>query len=436
MKRLIFIVLLAMLPVAFCSCEREGFVRDDGGVMLEFSADTVAFDTVFTTVGTATERLTVYNRSDENLLLSSVTLEGGRASRFRLNVDGDTSLVARDVEIEAGDSIFIFVQANINPNDNQQPFLVEDAISFSNGQRLPLTAWGRNAVYHQPTDTLYFSSGSYLVCSIIDCVNWDHARPHILMGNAVVLDGSTLILQAGEELYFANEAILMFDTNARLVANGSATQPVLFTSLRHDGWYSFLPGQWQCILFTGGSTGNIINHAIVENGTGGLRSYPRSQLTVTNSIIRNMSDCGIIGQGATITGRNLLVYDCLAGFTALVGGSYDFRRCTFANYWSYSGRKIETIVLSNNMYVDGSVVGGNLEKADFTHCIIWGTYYSGEVLLSELEGYSFNRRFLHSIVKGGEWDEDPLFTAPREDDYTLQEGSPAIGIGYQFSSEK
>ena len=51
MKRLIYIVLLAMLPVAFCSCEREGFVRDDGGVMLEFSADTVAFDTVFTTVG-------------------------------------------------------------------------------------------------------------------------------------------------------------------------------------------------------------------------------------------------------------------------------------------------------------------------------------------------------------------------------------------------
>ena len=86
------------------------------------------------------------------------------------------------------------------------------------------------------------------------------------------------------------------------------------------------------------------------------------------------------------------------------------------------------------MYMNGEVVGGNLEKADFTDCIIWGTYYNGEVLLSEIEGYSFNHRFLHSIVKGGDWDEDPMFTNPQEDDYTLQEGSPAEGIGYQFPS--
>ena len=58
-----------------------------------------------------------------------------------------------------------------------------------------------------------------------------------------------------------------------------------------------------------------------------------------------------------------------------------------------------------------------------------------ETLLSELEGFTMNYNLnLHSIVKGGEWSEDPLFTDPREDDYTLQEESPAIGIGYQFEN--
>lgn len=426
LRRLLYIVMVALVPWMSVGCEHEGFVTDDGSVRLEFSADTLAFDTVFTTVGTPTRMLTVYNRTGDNLRLSSVTLAGGRASRFRLNVDGDTALVAREVEIAAGDSIFIFVQANIDPNDATQPFLVEDAILFGNGQRLPLTAWGRNAVYHRR------GSGDSTWFAVIDCEGWDHTRPHVFVETAAVLDGHTLALGPGEELYFCPGAMLIVDSNAHLRALGTAEAPVVFSSVRHDGWYEFLPGQWQTVWFYNYSTGNVIDHAVVENAVGGLRCYPGAQLTVTNTVIRNMSDCAIIGQGASITGRNLLVYDCLAGVTVLKGGSYDFRQSTFANYWSYSARKIETIVLANNAIEGGEVVGGNLVKADFRDCIVWGTYQK-EVLLSELEGYEMNYNLgLHSIVKGGEWSEDPLFAAPYDDDYTLQEGSPAVGMGYLF----
>lgn len=423
MKKLLYMIVLSVAPIMLLSCEQESFVCDGGEVQLAFSIDTVAFDTVFTTMGTATQKVTVYNRSDDNLILSSVTLEKGRTSRFRLNVDGDTSMIAHDVEIEAGDSIFVFVQANINPNDEQSPFLVEDAVSFSNGQRLPLTAWGRNAVYHiTPRDSVWLRIGNE---------TWTDSLPHVVVGNVLVSEDCTLRLTAGAEVHFATNAMLIVDSAARLLVQGTAERPVLLTSLRHDGWYRFLPGQWQTVWFYNYSTGNMIDHAVIENATGGLRCYPGAQLTVSNSILRNISDCAIIGQGATVTGNNLLVYDCLAGFTALMGGSYDFRRCTFANYWSYNARKIETIVLSNQMLTSAGVVGGALTKADFVDCIIWGTR-SPEVLLSEDERWPFNYRFVHSIVRGGEWDEDPLFTDPREDDYTLQEGSPAEGIGYNF----
>lgn len=428
MRRLVYVFYLAVIPWFSISCEKESFKVDDGGVKLEFSTDTLTFDTVFTTVGTTTRIVTIYNRSSDNLKLSTVTLSGGVASHFRMNVDGDTSLVARDIEIEAGDSIFIFVQANINPTDATMPFVVEDAIVFSNGQRVVLTAWGRNAIYHRilPSDSTWFT--------VIDCENWNHTLPHVFIDPAAVLDGHTLTLRNGDELYFYDDAMLIIDSNAHLRVQGTEDAPVLFTSMRHDGWYDYLPGQWQTIWFYNYSIGNVIDHAVIENGTCGLRCYPGSQLTVSNTVIRNMSDCGIVGQAATITGRNLLVYDCLADVTVLRGGSYDFRNCTFANYWSYTARQIECIVLSNNEIRGGEVLGGDLLKADFRDCIIWGTYQK-EFLLSELEGFTMNYNLnLHSIVKGGEWSEDPLFTDPREDDYTLQEESPAIGIGYQFEN--
>lgn len=429
MRRLLYIPLAALaLALLTLSCTDERHYGDEQEVALGFSVDTLSFDTLFTTVGSTTRQVMVYNRTGRDIVIGSVTLAGGRASRFRLNVDGDTSLVARNVELLGGDSIFIFVQANISPNDQTAPFLVEDAIVFSNGQRLPLTAWGRNAVYHRLTasDTTWYC--------VVDCENWDHTRPHVFIDNAAVLDGHTLTLQAGDELYFYNDAMLAFDTNARLVAQGTEAQPVLFTSMRHDGWYDYLPGQWQCLLFTGGSTGNRIDHAVVENGTGGLRVYPGAELTVENTVVRNMSDCALIGQGGAMTGNNLLVYDCLTSFTALRGGSYTFTRCTFADYWRYSTRKLESVVLTNCIFnADGSVAqAGDLVRADFTDCIVYGNYTSGEVLVSGIDGWLLNSSFVHCLVKGGEWDEDPLFVDVGEDDYRLQEGSPAEGIGYRF----
>lgn len=426
--RNLFAVLALLLPLlSLGGCQKTEYAGEES-VQLLFSADTLSFDTVFVTYGTATRSVKVYNPTKQPVLLSSVTLSDGRASRFRLNVDGDTSLVARNVEIGAGDSIFIFAQACIDPNDATSPFLVEDAIVFGNGQRLPLTAWGRNAVYHKR------AAGSTAWYAEIDCAAWRHDRPHVLVDPCAVLDGNTLVLTAGDELYFAPGALLVIDSNARLDARGTAEQPVLFSSLRHDGWYTFLPGQWQTVWFYNCSVGNVIDHAVIENGTGGLRGYPGSELTVSNTVIRNMSDCGIIGQGATITGSNLLVYDCLSSLTVLCGGSYDFSRCTFADYWTYDIRKIESVVLCNYMIVDaaGHMEGGDLVKADFTDCIVWGTYSPSEMLLTQAEGWGFNCSVVHSIVKGGEWNEDPLFEDPHEDDYHLQEGSPATGIGYNF----
>lgn len=427
MKKLLYILVVAVVPWFSLSCEKENYIGEREA-KLAFSADTVAFDTLFTTIGSTTRQVKVYNRSSRDVVIGSITLAGGRGSMFRLNVDGDTSLVARNVEIQAGDSIFIFIQANLRADTLRTlPFIVEDAILFSGGQRLPVTAWGRNAVYHR------LRAGDTTWYSVVDCANWDHTRPHVILGAAAVLDGNTLTLTAGDELYFADDAMLVFDTNARLMVNGTASQPVLFTSLRHDGWYDSLPGQWQCLWFTGGSTGSVIDHAVVENGTGGLRAYPGAAFTVKNTVIRNMSDCGLIGQGGGITGINVLVENCLGSLTVLQGGSYSFTGCTFADYWPYSARRQESVVLANYLPTADGVLSGDLTNADFTDCIIWGSY-EAEVLVAGVEERQLNYSFTHCWVKDGENTADPQFVDIKKHNYRLQEGSPAAGMGYQYDN--
>lgn len=428
MRKLWYIMLLAVAPWFSLSCEKENYVGENE-VKLEFSVDTVAFDTLFTTIGSTTRQVKVYNRSNRDVVIGSITLADGRQSPFRLNVDGDTSMVARNVEIMAGDSIFIFIQANLRYDTiHTLPFVVSDAIMFSNGQRLPVSAWGRNAVYHRAP------AGSWV--HVIDCDNWDHTRPHVFLDTAAIDSTFTLTLNAGEELYFANNAMLLVWRDGRLVVNGTADNPVVFTSLRHDGWYSFLPGQWSCILFYNGSTGNVIDHAVVENGTGGLRAMYGAEVTVSNTVVRNMSDCGLIGQGSAMTSTNLLVYDCMTSFLVMDGGNYSFTGCTFADYWRYSTRSLQSVVLTNYILnADGSVAStGDLTAANFTDCIIYGNYGEGEFLAAGIEGVQLNYSLTHCLVKGGDWDEDPMFEDVENDNYRLRDGSPAAGIGYQYDN--
>ncbi len=426
MRKVLYVVMLALAAVVATGCQRDTVYADEQSVRLEFSEEKVTFDTVFATMGTTTRMVKVYNRSRNDIELSSVTLKHGRSSRFRLNVDGDTSMTAHNVELQAGDSMHIFIQANIDPNESNAPFLRTDSIMFSNGQCLPLEAYGRNAIYHRlkPGATTWFDS--------IDCANFRHDRPHVFLDPAAVLEGNTLTLLPGDELYFAAGAMLVIDSAASLVAVGTADQPILFSSVRHDPWYRTLPGQWQTIWFYNYSVGNVMRHCVVENAVGGLRCYPGSGLRVNNTVVRNCSDAGIIGQDATIKGDTMLVYDCLSSLVLIGGGDYRFNRCTLANYWNYSTRDTVGVIISNYYPISATELYANdMVRADFKDCIIYGNRQR-EVAIGKLDGFLMDTAFVHSIVRGGAWDEDPMFTDVSGDDYSLQDGSPAIGIGYYF----
>ena len=120
MKRLIYIFLLLAAGLTFfvggVSCVREDELLKESDIQLTFSCDTLTFDTVFTTLGSTTRQVKVYNHGKKTVRFKAVGLRGGHGSRFRTNIDGDTSMWVQNLEIAAGDSCFIFVRVNINPN--------------------------------------------------------------------------------------------------------------------------------------------------------------------------------------------------------------------------------------------------------------------------------------------------------------------------------
>lgn len=444
-SRLIWV--LFFLPALFSSCEEHYYVSEDAPV-LRFSVDTLSFDTVFTTVGTVTKQVKVYNPYNEPVLIPSVSLGGGRQSRFRLNVDGDTSLVSKNVVIGPHDSIFVFVQANVNPNAATEPFLIEDSIcfNFENHQaRVVLNAFGRNAVYHYPEQGRYYS--------IIDCDNWDHSRPHVIYGYAVVDSASTLRLFSGDEIYLADQALIWVYREGSIVVEGTPSRPVLFTSVRHDGHYESLPGQWNYIWISPGSTDNRIDWAVIENGYVGLLVdsvvNDKPTLRITNTIVRNMSHAGILANGSYVIGDNLLVANCKTAAVALQrGGNYCMNNSTFVNYWRYDVRKSPCVVLNNyktDPYNTNLIYPVDLEQAAFNNCIIYGNYADTEIALVATDHARFNVSFDHCLMKAQDsvlrsydaelndviLNEDPMFVGASDGDFHLLNDSPARLAGDQ-----
>ena len=112
--------------------------------------DTLSFDTVFTQVGSVTQSFKIFNNNDRKLRLSLIKLSGGIASAFKININGASSVEADNIEINANDSIYIFVQVNVNPSSVTNPFILSDSISIDyNGNKkwVQLQAYGQNAVF-------------------------------------------------------------------------------------------------------------------------------------------------------------------------------------------------------------------------------------------------------------------------------------------------
>src|SRR5580704_12164219 len=144
MNKLILIFLVALFTI---SCRKSSFITSKDA-SVAFSADTLFFDTVFVTTGSVTQSVKIINPNSQNLHLTDIRLMGGTQSYFAINIDGSPGPEVTGVDLAAGDSLYIFVALQINPNSANLPFIVQDSIRVSfngNLEYIQLQAWGQNA---------------------------------------------------------------------------------------------------------------------------------------------------------------------------------------------------------------------------------------------------------------------------------------------------
>ena len=151
MKRIIVPIILALMFLGTllspaCDGLEESYSTNPS-LRLAFSTETLAFDTVFTTVGSATKQFLIYNNNDEPLNMETIMLASAGSTGFRINVDGRKGDYFNNIGILAKDSMFVFVEVTVNPNGENQPLLVKDSVVFvTNGirQSVLLEAYGQD----------------------------------------------------------------------------------------------------------------------------------------------------------------------------------------------------------------------------------------------------------------------------------------------------
>ncbi len=442
-KRLLLpIVLLASFAVGSVSCKKDKLLTSGGA--LAYSLDTLSFDTVFTASGSFTTQVKLYNPQNQKVNISSIRLEGPNASFFHINVNG-ISGNATNIELAAKDSMYIFATVNIDPNNVNNPFVVNaSVVATLNGKdyTLPLMAYGLNAYY--------------IVDSVLQTQTWKTDKPYVVIHSAEVDTAQTLTIPAGCRIYMNADSRLY--VAGTLKVNGTKQDSVIFQGDRLDRNYFGnvgYPGEWGGILFLQTSTNNSINYAVIKNcGSSTGFGYPAAiymqpdtindnlpQLVMTNTIVENSIGFGILGIASTIVAQNCLINACGAGSLATYqGGTYLFDNCDFITYGSNKISHIDnpTVQLIDFLQVDDIHYITSPLKAVLTNCVIWGSL-DNECGVQK-KGDNFDVTLVNcaikqkdaindAVVKNRVNTDNPRFVDDVNWNFRLQDGSPLIDAG-------
>jgi hypothetical protein len=370
MKRLKKIWWVIPAVLMWWGCERDYLFRggDEG---ITFSSDTVMFDTIFTSIGSATRNFRIYNPYGSDMTIDAIRLAGGDDSKFRINVNGVPSHEVYEVPMRAGDSLYVFVEVTINPGESSDPsFVVTDSIVFSTKERnqsVKLVAYGQDVVLmrNQTIESMTFTA----------------EKPYLIYDWLKVDTAAVLTIEEGAHLYFYQGAGLAVYSEASLKVKGTKENPVLFAGSRLEDWYLDKPGQWEGIILAPGSKNHDISYASIRNATIGLNVDSvgldgDAPLLLSNVKIEHISKQGLVAQASSIIAHNSLFADAGSASVALTyGGHYEFYHCTIANFFNWGKyRSIPALLLSNYYFnKDNKPEIRDMEEALFSNCIIWGS---------------------------------------------------------------
>ncbi len=436
MKRIACIVAVVCMVVTACS-KKDSFITS-ADALLRTSVDTLHYDTVFTSTGSVTQSFKIFNPNNQKLLLTNLQLMGGTASLFKMNVDGIPGAGFTNVEIEANDSLYVFVLVNINPNGSTLPFIVQDSIRIDyngNTRFVQLEAYGQNAHFMRNKRVTKDST-------------WKNDLPYVILGSLSVDPAATLTIEKGCKVYVHADAPIA--VNGTLKANGTVTEKIQFAGDRLDEPYKDYPGSWPGIYFGSTSKDNLLQHAVVKNAYQGVIAVNPSvnanpKLTLRECIVDNVYDIAVGGNNSSISATNCLISNCGYNVYLANGGTYDFNYCTIASYQNaYLDHKYSVLTISNKV----SSGTANTLNCTVKNSIVYGEggLADNEITIAKDATATFNAAFenvlyrmkdnadpANAVFSGVKLKTDPLFdsvnTGTRYFNFRLKNTSPCLGKG-------
>jgi len=412
LKRLFSGLFIALLFVNFSACTDDLFTSNPEK-KLEFSTDTLTFDTIFTSLGSTTEKFLIFNNNNRALRISQISLAKGVASKFRLNVDGTVNAanVFKDVEIGARDSMYIFVETTINPTDANNPVLIEDSVLFEfngNKQQVLLEAFGQN---------MYLLKN----VTLLENTRFKNDKPYLIYGDLTVDSLQTLTLPAGCRLYFHNNANLLVYGNLR--AEGTFNQPVELRGDRLDKVkfldpvpYNYVAGQWGGVYFLSPTGKHVLKNTNITSAYVGLYSPNADRSTlpdidIENCRIHNFVYYGIVVQNTNITVKNSEISNTGSYTVYLSGGKHVFEQSTIANYYANNSFEPSSRDKSPAVLIMGLQRSAPMQT-EFVNCIVAGTIDNEFAIASRyLDDYKGS--FKNSYIKRKAKYEQPQFVDVR-----------------------
>ncbi|HRZ96849.1 MAG TPA: T9SS type A sorting domain-containing protein [Paludibacter sp.] len=178
------------------------------------------------------------------------------------------------------------------------------------------TDWTEGWSNFNPQNTDYPATTVTVSGNITTNTTWTQSQVYLLNGFVRVQSGAVLTIEAGTVIRGdkVSTGTLIIEPGAQLIANGTATNPIVFTSNQGVGSRNY--GDWGGLVLCGNATTNKVN-PVVEGGiatiyggsvpadnSGSLMyvriEFPGVALTTTsNSEINGLTMCGV-GSGTTI----------------------------------------------------------------------------------------------------------------------------------------
>ncbi|HYF32131.1 MAG TPA: choice-of-anchor Q domain-containing protein [Chitinophagaceae bacterium] len=435
-----FLALLLFTVCALAACKKDSFITSPDA-QLRTSEEKITFDTVFTSVGSVTKFFRIYNSNDQKLRISSVKLAGGASSAFKINADGFKGPEINNLEMEAGDSMYVFVSVRIDPAGGTLPFVVQDSISITyNGKTdwVQLEAWGQNA---------NFLRGRKLTGNVV----WDNRLPFVILDGLLIDTTATLTIEKGTKVYLHADAPFIVDGTLKVMGEHFDSTRVQFTGDRLDEPYKSFPGSWPGIYFRGSSRNSELNFVTIANAFQGVVVEKPSintnpKLVLNGCIIDNVYDVGILGLQTSIEARNCVVSNCGKNIILAYGGNYNFNHCTVAAFSnSYILHKEPVLQVTNFVKEGTGFLTADL-TAVFRNSIFWGEGGSvdDEVFVGKQGNTAFDVSFANclwrvtnvpanttrtNILSNVDPRFDTVDNQKRLYNFRLQTGSPAINAG-------